>query len=155
MAKRTKLNGQYLMAFIDDIAVALATSCTAEFNMDTDTTATKDSGGWDYPEPVGGNWSVTSDGVVSVELTSTTDVGSNELLDLLLAGTQVELKWGRLSSGEQDEDGVPTGGWTPPTEGYKGSAIVTSISETAAVKEVATFSVTFTGQGKPEKYTTS
>lgn len=149
------MNGQHLMLFVDDTAVALATSCTAEFNVDTDDTSTKDSGGWAYPEPVGGSWSVNSDGVVSVELTGANDVGSSELLDLLLAGTQVEVKWGRLSAPEQEEDVVPTAGWTAPTEGYSGTAIVTSISETAAVKEVATFSVTLTGQGKPAKYTTT
>lgn len=154
MAKRKKLKGQYLMLFINDLPVALATSSTHDVNLDTDTTNTKDSAGWDYPEYVGGNWQITSDSVVSSEETGTVDQSYEQLLDIALNEEQVTVKWGKLSTADQAESSVPDTGWTVPLNGYTGSAIITAVSLTAGTKENATMSITLAGQGKPEKYTT-
>lgn len=135
------------MLFANDKAIALATSCSLDVTMDTDATATKDTSGWDDTEVVGGNWSGSSDSVVGEDEASPVDLSYKELMDLMLAKSEITIVFGELSDTEKALPEAPTAGWTVADNGYTGTALITNVSISADNKANATISVTFSGKG--------
>lgn len=143
--KRTSIKGKNVMIFVGGKAIALATSCTMEINADTEDSATKDDGGWSSDEVVGHNWTASSDSVVGADPTTPVDVSYTELTDLCLAGTIVTIIYGAAANASDGE--VPEAGWTVPTSGYQGKAIIDKVSRTDANKQKSTMTVSFKGTG--------
>lgn len=144
MARRTTLKGKNVMLFVNSKAIALATSCELTLNANTEDAATKDDGGFSNYEVTGHDWSITSDNLVGADETTPTDLSFTELMDLCLAGTTVTVMYG-LTASTADE--VPTTGWTVPSSGYTGSAVIESVKQTDQNKQNATMSISLKGKG--------
>lgn len=150
MAKRQPLKGKNLMLFVDEKALALATSCGIDLTANTEDAASKDSGGWDDPEITGWAWSASSDNICSADEGGSVDLTYAALVDLWMTGAPVEVKFGVAANASDVE--VPAAGWTAPTKGYSGSAIIDSVKITAANKQNATITVSLKGKGALAKY---
>lgn len=149
--KRKAVKGKDLMIFLGSKAIALATSCNIDLTANTEDAATKDSGGWDDPEVTGYGWSAGSESFCSVDEEAGQDVTYTDLMDLCMSGEPVGVKFGIAANAINGD--VPSGGWTIPTKGYSGNAIIESVKITAANKQNGTVSISLKGKGKLEKIT--
>lgn len=152
------INGSDLMLFINKgnkkQSIALATSHSLEVSCDTKDLSTKDNGlgRWSNSEAGLASWTVTTENLCSD--TASTGLSYNDLFDIFLNRKPVDIYFTLQTDIPEyitkiDEDfQVPTGGWTPSASNYyHGSAIVTSLSLTAANGEKANFSCTLNGCG--------
>jgi TP901-1 family phage major tail protein len=115
--------------------VACATSGTFSGSMEVLDATTKDNDGQREILTGGLTWSMSVDGMIQYDLTS--DVRSSiDLFDLWQNKTQVRIAW---STGVDD------------TTMYYGAAYVTTFEESAGLNEIASFSVTFEGDGSITK----
>lgn len=154
MAKRKALKGKDLMIFVDSKAIALATSHTLTLNAETSDTASKDSGMWDDAEVTKLSWEASSESIGAADEGTSVDISYETLLDKCMAGEKVPVICGIPTNATND--GVPTEGWTAPTESpkqayYKGEALITSVTLTGANGENSQISANFKGVGKLEK----
>lgn len=131
--------GTDLMLFKEKKALAAATSCQLTINANTLETSSKDSGKWTANQAAKLSWTASSDNLFTIE-------DYTSLVDLMITREEVELQFSTCSNADS-ENGVPEGGWTASTDGYKGKAIITSIDANAADGENATYTVSFTGTG--------
>lgn len=131
--------GTDLMLFKGNKALAVATSCQFTINANTLETSSKDSGKWVSKKAAKLEWSAQSDNLYTV-----TDYA--ELVTAMIARTPVTLQFSTCSNANS-ETGVPQNGWTAASNGYTGSAIITSITANAPDNENATYTVNFEGTG--------
>lgn len=150
---RKTLKGKDFMVFVDGKAVALSTSHQLTLNVDTTSTASKDSGLWDEAEVTGLSWEASSDSLGSPDEGSPVDVSYEALMDKALSGERVPIIAGIPKN--QSIDGVPEGGWTVPdgtsTTYYKGEALITKVELKGQAGDNMTVSATFKGVGKLTK----
>ena len=131
--------GSDLMLFKDGKAIACATSCKLDIQANTLETSSKDNGRWTSKQGGKLSWSATSDNLLVMS-------EYKSLVDAMIAREAVQLEFDVVS--KANDDGVPTEGWTfDANNGYKGNAIITSISLTASDGDNATYSVSFEGTG--------
>lgn len=131
--------GSDLMLFKDGRALAMATSCKLDISSNTLSVSSKDSGKWESKQGGKLSWSATSDNLLVMS-------EYKSLVDAMIAREAVQLEFDVVS--KTNDDGVPTEGWTfDANNGYKGNAIITSISLTASDSENAQYSVSFEGSG--------
>lgn len=153
---RKVLKGKDFMVFVDGKAVALATNHQLTLNIDTTSTASKDSGLWDESEVTGFNWEASSESLGSPDKEAPVDISYETLMDKALAGEKVPIIAGIPKN--QDINGVPEEGWTVPdgstTTYYKGNAIITKVDLKGQNGDSMTVSATFKGVGKLEKVKT-
>jgi hypothetical protein len=71
------------------------------------------------------------------------------LYDLMMANEPVDLVMGVPTN--ITNDGVPEAGWTAPTKGYTGKALITSLERTDSNGSNSTMTATFRGVGKLSK----
>ena len=83
--------------------------------------------------------------MVGADPTTPVDDSYTELTDLCLAGTIVTIIYGAAANASDGE--VPEAGWTVPTSGYQGKAIIDKVSRTDANKQKSTMTVSFKGTG--------
>ena len=145
MAKRTVVKGKDLMLFVNGKAIALATTCNLDLTANTEDAASKDSGGWDNPQITGWAWTAGSENLNGANDATSIDLVYKDLMDLCLAGTPVDVKFGIAANAANTD--VPEAGWTIPTAGYKGTGIIDSVKCTAANKQNSTNSISIKGQG--------
>lgn len=131
--------GTDLMLFKSGKALAVATACKLTINANVLETSSKDSGKWVSKQAAKLSWTASSDNLYTIE-------DYKSLVDAMIARTPVELQFSTVSNSDSD-GGVPTEGWTAAKDGYKGSAIITSIDMNAADNENATYTVSFEGVG--------
>lgn len=131
--------GTDLMLFKDNKALAVATSCKLTINANVLETSSKDSGKWVSKQAAKLSWNASSENLYTV-------ADYKELVDAMIARTEVELQFSTVSNADSD-NGVPSNGWTPKADGYKGNAIITSIDMNAPDGENATYTVSFEGTG--------
>jgi hypothetical protein len=146
MAKRETIKGKDLMAFANGKAFALATSCDIELTANTEDAASKDTGGWDNPEIVGHGWKLNTDCLCGATAATAKDLSYDEVMALCIAGTPIAVMFG-IAANAADTD-VPDDGWTVPTAGWQGNAVITSVKVTAANKQKGTFTVAMDGKGE-------
>ena len=154
MAKRKKLNGKDFMIFVDNKAIGLATSHTLTVAAEVGDTASKDDGVWDDGEITKMSFEASSESIASADEGVPVDISYEALLDTEIAGTAVELICGIPTN--ITDDGVPEEGWTAPSVSpaqtyYKGKALITNVTLTAAKGDKATVSASFKGIGKLSK----
>lgn len=111
--------------------VACATSGTFSGSLEVIDATTKDNDGQREILPGGLTWSMTAEGMIQFDLADTVR-SSVDLFDLWKAKTQVRIAW----TTAQDGDTM-----------YYGAAYITQLEENAGLNEVASFSVTFEGDG--------
>lgn len=152
--KRKALKGKDLMIFVDNKAIALATSHSLTLNAETSDTASKDSGLWDESEVTKLSWEASSESIGAADEGTPVDISYETLLDKCMAGEKVPVICGIPTNATND--GVPEDGWTAPTESpkqsyYKGEALITSVTLTGANGENSQISASFKGVGKLTK----
>ena len=131
--------GTDLMLFKGGKALAVATSCKLTINANVLETSSKDSGCWASKQAAKLSWTASSDNLFTVD-------DYKSLVDAMISRDTVELQFSTVANAN-DCTGVPSGGWTPSTDGYKGTAIITSIDMNASDNENATYTCNFEGVG--------
>lgn len=136
MATTGVFNGTSLVVLVGTEVVAHATSCTLSVSADLPDATTKQSGGW--AEEIAGlrSWSITTDGLATVEPTGTNFV-VGDLFSALNGRTSVTVKF-------------TTANGSTPIVGdliWSGSAFVESLDITADMESPVTYSASFTGTG--------
>jgi len=111
--------------------IGRATSASLSVSMETRSTTTKDSAGWDENLEGLKSWSLSGDGLVTYSISGDYDT-PDELFTLLSNRTLVKVKFGSATSGEID---------------YTGDAYLVSYEQEAGVEENVTYSFGFTGTG--------
>ena len=134
MATTGVFNGTSLVVLVGTEVVAHATSCTLTVSADLPDATTKQSGGW--ADHIAGlrSWSITTDGLATVEPTGTSYVVGDIFSALNGRGT-VTVKFTTVS------------GSTPIVGDliWSGSAFVESLDITADMESPVTYSASFTG----------
>jgi len=111
--------------------IGRATSASLSVSMETRSTTTKDSAGWDENLEGLKSWSLSGDGLVTYSISGDYDT-PDDLFTLLSNRTKVKVKFGSATSGEID---------------YTGDAYLVSYEQEAGVEENVTYSFGFTGTG--------
>ena len=111
--------------------IGRATSASLSVSMETRSTTTKDSAGWDENLEGLKSWSLSGDGLVTYSISGDYDT-PDDLFNLLSNRTLVKVKFGSATSGEID---------------YTGDAYLVSYEQEAGVEENVTYSFGFTGTG--------
>ena len=111
---------------MDGVAIGLCTSHSLNVNADMIDATTKSSGGWKDVLPGLKDWSIDFDGLIDW---SETENFSQAFADLS-GGTKVTLKFSTEVTGDKR---------------YTGDAYISSLSASAPMEDVVTFSGTFTG----------
>ena len=111
--------------------IGRATSASLSVSMETRSTTTKDSAGWDENLEGLKSWSLSGDGLVTYSISGDFDT-PDDLFTLLSNRTLVKVKFGSATSGEID---------------YTGDAYLVSYEQEAGVEENVTYSFGFTGTG--------
>jgi len=109
--------------------IGRATSASLSVSMETRSTTTKDSAGWDENLEGLKSWSLSGDGLVTYSISGDYDT-PDDLFTLLANRTKVKVKFGSATSGEID---------------YTGDAYLVSYEQEAGVEENVTYSFGFTG----------
>lgn len=145
MAEQNKvIKGQNLRVFVGGKCVAFATSCQLQVSANLEDTSTKDStGSWDEQEIVSKSWSMSVDALYNAGGTDATGLNAQEMLDLLLAGNRVEVRF-CVTGGAQNRESLTA---TSTMAEYEGSAWINDLSVTAANKSNASYSASLTGDG--------
>jgi predicted secreted protein len=136
MATTGVFNGTQLVVLVGTEVIAHATSCSLSVSADLPDATTKQSGGW--AEEIAGlrSWSLTTDGLATVEPTST-NYSVGDIFSALNGRTKVTVKF------------TTANGSTPITGDlyWYGDAFVESLDVTADMESPVTYSVSFTGSG--------
>lgn len=142
------VRGNSLMLFYNGKSLGFATAHTLSVSADTVDISTKDGGYWASSDIGNMSWEITTENLYSTTTEGdASDSDYNILFDLMLAKTPVDIVWGIAT--DYDANGLgEKEAWTAPTTGgYKGKAVITSLSVNANTGENATYSCTFTGYG--------
>ena len=131
-------NGTSLVVLVGTEVVAHATSCSLSFSVDLPESTTKQSGGW--VDHIGGakSWTLTTDGLATVDPAATASYyTTGELMTAIANRATVTVKFTTVS------------GTTPVTGDliWSGSAFIESMEITADMESPVTYSATFTGTG--------
>lgn len=145
------IKGENLMIFVEQgaldgtasttlVPLALATSCSFDFSVDSFDVTSKDSGSWKSSIPGMKGWSMSTDNLYCPY--------ADKLLTLAIARTTLNLYWIPATNTESGNTVTHTPALTVDGNTYKcyaGKAWINNISSTAANNEAANYSVSFTG----------
>ena len=120
-------------------ALAAATSCKVGLKGNVQSKKSKDSGCWDESDVTTLSWDGSSDNLFTIEDYST-------LMNAMIARKPIMIQFSTVKNADS-VNGMPTGGWTPNTDGFKGLALITSLEATGNNGDNATYSVSLTGTG--------
>lgn len=125
-------------------AFAYAKNHSLEVTADSLEVSSKDSGKWKEFLTTKLAWTITAEHVYTTE-------SYDDLMTKLIAREPIEVLFA-IATNANDEDGKPSGGWTAGA-GWKGSAIITSVSVNANDGEIATYSINLQGASALTKQT--
>jgi predicted secreted protein len=129
-------NGTNLVVLVGTEVVAHSTSCSLSVSADLPDATTKSSGGW--ADEIAGlrSWSLTTDGLATVDPTGANFV-VGDIFTSMYNRTKVTVKFTTVS------------GSTPVVGDliWSGEAFIESLDVTADMESPATYSVSFTGTG--------
>lgn len=152
MSETRVTQGGDLMLFVKGISgtpksIAQATSHSLSVTFETSETTSKDAGGyWKSFDYKSAAWTATSENLVS---DSSDGMTFDELFDLSVLKTPIELVFGPKADADAGKTEVPEGGWGPSDGHYwTGKGIITSLELTAQNGDNATFSVNIQGTGE-------
>ena len=128
MATTGKFNGTDILVYVDGVAVAHATSHSLNVNADMIDATTKSSAGWKDILPGLRDWSIDCEGMVAYDAAE----GFSEAFADINSRTQVVVKFSTEETGDKR---------------YTGNAYVSSLSSSAPLEDVVTYSLSFTGDG--------
>ena len=143
------LKGENTMAFVGGKSIGFATSHSLEINMTPVECSHKDVNGGSWYEAESGiiQWSMSSENFIGNPVSG---LGYTDIVNMMIKREPVDLvmalKSTISSNGEAFE--VPTGGWTAKAnDGFKGKALITSVSANYPNAENSTMSISFQGVG--------
>ena len=125
-------------------AFAFAKSHSLQIDADSLEVSSKDSGKWKEFLTTKLSWTINAEHLYTEE-------NYNSMMEKLIAREPIEVMFA-ICTNSNDEDGKPESGWQAGA-GYKGSAVITSISVNANDGEVATYSITLQGASALTKQT--
>lgn len=143
------IKGDELMLFKDGAALAFATSHTLTITGNTVDISSKDHGFWGASEIGNITWEIQSENLY-------TEDAYDSLFNAMLNKSEVTVIFGYASNydanglkpSDAEQGDTRPASWTAASnKGYKGKAIITSLTTNANTGENATFSVTLTGKG--------
>jgi predicted secreted protein len=138
MATTGVFNGTSLVVMVGTEVVAHATSCSLSFSVDLPETTDKQSGGWTEHLAGAKSWTLTTDGLATVDPAATASYyTTGELMSAIANRTAVTV-WFTTVSGTTKVTGDLS--WT-------GSAFIESMDITADMESPVTYSASFTGTG--------
>ena len=143
------IQGKDLMLFVDNKAIAMATSCSLDLTTAVNSASSKDSGCWEENSPGKLSWSMSSDSLMSADEASISTT-YDQLMGLQIKRKEVDVLF-TVAENANDCAGLPETGWKPAKGGWKGKAIITQSTLSGPDGDNATISVTFTGTGKLEE----
>ena len=130
-------NGTNLVVLVGTEVVAHSTSCSLSISADLPDSTTKSSLGWASQIAGLRSWSITTDGLATVEPTGTSYI-VGDIFSALNGRQIVTVRFTTVSSGNTLEPGDLI---------WSGLAFVESLDLTADMESPVTYSVSFTGQG--------
>ena len=128
MPSAGKLNGTNLLVYVNGVAVAHATSHTLNVNAEMIDATTKSSAGWKDVLPGLKDWSIDAEGIVAWDATE----GVSQAFADITGRTQVTVKFSMEVTGDKR---------------YTGTAYVSTLSMSAPLEDVITYSLSFAGDG--------
>lgn len=143
------IKGDELMIFKGSQALAYATSHTLTITGNTIDISSKDHGYWGASEVGNITWEATTENLY-------TENDYDALFQAMVAKTPIDIVFAKAAN--YDADGLKDAGtgvtpsWTKGL-GYKGKAVISSLTANANTGENATYSATFTGVGALTKET--
>ena len=141
------IKGGHLMVFLNNAPIAFATSHSLSKTLNTQEISTKDHGDFGAVLPQNITWEITTENLYSLD-------GYEKLTKAFGQMQEVTVQFGTSSysqSNTQDSIvGTSEDNWTVGTDYEEGKAYITSLQVTAGAGDNATFSATFTGNGKLE-----
>ena len=136
MATTGVFNGTSLVVLVNNEVIAYSTSCSLSIAIDAPDASTKESGGW--ADEIAGlrSWSLTTDGLATVDPTGASFV-VGDIFTSMYNRTKVTVKFTTVT------------GSTPVVGDliWSGEAFIESLDVTADMESPATYSVSFTGTG--------
>lgn len=124
-----------LTIYIGANAVGCATDAQIEFNQGTREIVCKDTAGWAEHKTGIKSWQGSGSGLFAFDAT----YGGVDVIDDLIAGTEVTLKFSNANSGDVE---------------WSGTAIFTQVQlQSSGAGENVTYSFSFQGSGAPTKTT--
>lgn len=148
MADTKYIKGGDLMLFQKSgstyTAFAYAKSHSLQLDADSLEVSSKDSGKWKQFLTTKLSYTINAEHLF-------TETDYNSLVEKMIAREPIEILFA-IATNANDEDGKPTEGWTAGS-GWKGSAVITSVSVSANDGEVATYSITLQGASALTKQT--
>jgi len=120
--------GRTFGVYVGQVLMAYTRSNTLSLTADNVDITTKDSALWAGILPTVKSWTVSIDGLMALNSAKNAD----KLMDYLIPGTQVTVKFSTATSGDVY---------------YYGTAYITSVEISAPNADVVTYSATFTGDG--------
>ncbi len=152
MATNQVIKGENIMLFADSKSIGFATSHALSVNISMVDCSHKDVNGGSFYEGTAGlvEWEVSSENFIG---NPTAGLGYNDILAMALKREPVDVVMAQKSiiakDGEPFE--VSPNGWTAATnDGFKGKAIITSVSCNFPNAENSTMSITMKGIGALE-----
>ena len=120
-------------------ALAAATSCKIGLKGNVQSKKSKDSGCWDESDITTLSWEASSDNLFTVEDYKT-------LMTAMISRLPINIQFSTVKNSDS-VNGMPVGGWTSNTDGFKGLALITSLEATGNNGDNATYSISLTGSG--------
>jgi predicted secreted protein len=136
MATTGVFNGTNLVVLVGSEVIAHATSCSLSVSADLPDATTKQSGGWAEEIPGLRSWSLTTDGLATVEPTGTNYV-VGDIFSALNGRTKLAVKFTTANGSTAIAGDLY----------WEGDAYVESIDMTGDMESPVTYSVSFTGTG--------
>lgn len=145
-----KIKGKAVQLRVNEKPIALSTSCSLSTTTQVTDSKTKDDANGPAGEFDWLDWNASSENVVGFNENVTAEMVYAELLDLQIAGTEIDLSCELMANATGK---VPTSGWTPDTAqnkafaAYGGKVLIESVNLNAPVDGNATVSVNFKAVG--------
>ncbi len=142
----TIIKGTDLMLFYSGHSIAYATSTSLSLNAETKDVSSKDHGNWTAKTAGKLSWTVSSDNLYTTQDYST-------MMDYMITRQPLTVVFALKSATGATAENIsgttaPISGWSPlSSNGYTGSAIITSIQASAPDNENATYSISMDGTG--------
>jgi len=129
MATTGTVSGNDVGISIDTDLIACATSASIDFSTNMIDSTCKDNNGAEQVKPSQQTWSMALDGNLAFD----SAYGWVDLVTAWKAGTLMNVSWGTTETGDPN---------------YSGTAYIDSLSASAPVNDIVTYSVNFKGTGE-------
>lgn len=139
------INGSDLMLFLDSKSIAFATNHKLSISAETVEISSKDTGGkWVSKAVRKLSWNMSTENLYSLDGAGST---YDDLFTMMTERKEIEAIFTLERDYAIKADNVPSSGWTPSTEQYKGKVVITSLELNAPNGDNATFTASFEGVG--------